>query len=340
MSHIENRKINHIEKTLSDPDIDRKSSGFDKIRLRHHALPELDFDAVDTSTIFLGKKLSFPFMISSITGGSSPEIIRINRNLAIAAQKTGVALAVGSERIIFSDKEAEESFRLRDLAPDVPLIGNLGAVQLNYGFGISECEKAVEILGGDALFLHLNPLQEIIQTGGNRNFSGLAEKIAVINRKLSVPLMIKETGCGLCSDDFRLLINCGIRYIDISGRGGTSWSRIEYLCSDDCDSQGLEFQDWGLTVCESLKEAAEYRDRLCLIAGGGIRSGTDIAKAMVSGARMGAASLPFLKAATESADQVIRLIENMRMQFRIAMFLLGKDAPQKLVNDNSLIKVD
>ena len=234
-----------------------------------------------------------------------------------------MALAVGSQRVMFEDKKAEESFRLREFAPDIPLIANLGAVQLNYGFGIEECRKAVKVLDADALFLHLNPLQEVIQKGGDRNFEYLSDKIRIIRSKLEVPLMIKETGCGLSQADYRLLINCGIRYIDVAGRGGTSWSRIEHLCNKDDSNLGLAFQDWGLSTVETLEEAKPFRNQLFLIAGGGIRSGIDLAKAMSLGASMGSAALPFLKAALESKNAVVKLIEEYREQFKVALFLTG-----------------
>ena len=320
---VAQRKDDHIEQCLKDMEIDRKSSGLDDIKLPHRALPELDFNQVDTSITFLGKKLSFPFMLSSMTGGTSQETITINQNLALAAQECKVALAVGSQRVMFEDKKAEKSFKLRDLAPSVPLIANLGAVQLNYGFGIDECRKAVEILEADALFLHLNPLQEVIQKGGDRNFSDLAEKIKKIRRDLEVPLMIKETGCGLSASDYKILLNCGIRYIDVAGRGGTSWSRIEHLCNKDDSNLGLDFQDWGFTTAETLMEAKPFKNQLFLIAGGGIRSGIDLVKAMSLGASMGSAALPFLKAALKDKDAVVKLIEEYREQFKIALFLTG-----------------
>ena len=320
---VAQRKDDHIEQCLKDMEIDRKSSGLDDIKLPHRALPELDFNQVDTSITFLGKKLSFPFMLSSMTGGTSQETITINQNLALAAQECKVALAVGSQRVMFEDKKAEKSFKLRDLAPSVPLIANLGAVQLNYGFGIDECRKAVEILDADALFLHLNPLQEVIQKGGDRNFSDLAEKIKKIRRDLEVPLMIKETGCGLSASDYKILLNCGIRYIDVAGRGGTSWSRIEHLCNKDDSNLGLDFQDWGFTTAETLMEAKPFKNQLFLIAGGGIRSGIDLVKAMSLGASMGSAALPFLKAALKDKDAVVKLIEEYREQFKIALFLTG-----------------
>jgi L-lactate dehydrogenase (FMN-dependent) and related alpha-hydroxy acid dehydrogenases len=196
-------------------------------------------------------------------------------------------------------------------------------VQLNYGFGIEECRKAVKVLDADALFLHLNPLQEVIQKGGDRNFEYLADKIKSIRTRLEVPLMIKETGCGLSEADYRLLINCGIRYIDVAGRGGTSWSRIEHLCNKDDSNLGLAFQDWGLTTVETLEQAKPFKNQLFLIAGGGIRSGIDLAKAMSLGASMGSAALPFLKAALESKDAVVKLIEEYREQFKVALFLTG-----------------
>lgn len=320
---VAQRKDDHIEQCLKDMEIDRKSSGLDDIKLPHRALPELDFNQVDTSITFLGKKLSFPFMLSSMTGGTSQETITINQNLAMAAQECKVALAVGSQRVMFEDKKAEKSFKLRDLAPSVPLIANLGAVQLNYGFGIDECRKAVEILDADALFLHLNPLQEVIQKGGDRNFSDLAEKIKKIRRDLEVPLMIKETGCGLSASDYKILLNCGIRYIDVAGRGGTSWSRIEHLCNKDDSNLGLDFQDWGFTTAETLMEAKPFKNQLFLIAGGGIRSGIDLVKAMSLGASMGSAALPFLKTALKGKDAVVKLIEEYREQFKIALFLTG-----------------
>lgn len=320
---VAQRKDDHIAQCLKDPAVDRNQACFDQIRLVHRALPELNFDQVDTSTTFLGKKLSFPFMLSSMTGGTSKETIKINQNLAKAAEECKVALAVGSQRVMFEDKKAEKSFRLREFAPSVPLIANLGAVQLNYGFGLKECQKAVEVLDADALFLHLNPLQEVIQKGGDRNFENLSDKIKSIRAKLEVPLMIKETGCGFSKADYQLLINCGIRYIDVAGRGGTSWSRIEHLCSKDDSSLGLDFQDWGLTTAESLQQAEPFRKQLFLIAGGGIRSGIDLAKAMSLGASMGSAALPFLKAALESKDAVVKLIEEYREQFKIALFLTG-----------------
>ena len=320
---VAQRKDDHIAQCLKDPAVDRSASGFDSITLAHRALPEIDFDKVDTSITFLGKKLSFPFMLSSMTGGTSKETVTINQNLAMAAQECKVALAVGSQRVMFEDKKAEKSFRLREFAPSVPLIANLGAVQLNYGFGIEECRKAVKVLDADALFLHLNPLQEVIQKGGDRNFEYLADKIKSIRAKLEVPLMIKETGCGLSEADYRLLINCGIRYIDVAGRGGTSWSRIEHLCNKDDSNLGLSFQDWGLTTVETLEQAKPFGNQLFLIAGGGIRSGIDLAKAMSLGASMGSAALPFLKAALESKDAVVKLIEEYREQFKVALFLTG-----------------
>lgn len=322
------RKTEHLKALGHDAQIERHASGFDQLRLSHRALPELDLDAIDTSAQFLGKTLEFPLLISSMTGGTGDEIMRINRNLATAAQACGVALAVGSQRVMFSNPAARDSFDLRSYAPDAVLLANLGAVQLNTGFGIDECQKAVQVLAADGLYLHLNPLQEAIQPEGDRNFAGLADKIAAITPDLNVPVLLKEVGTGLSQADINLGLKAGIRHFDVAGRGGTSWSRIEYHRRKDAnDDLGLVFQDWGLTTVEALRMAqpllANTKDDYTLIASGGIRSGIDMAKAVLLGADICGIAAPFLSAAQESSQTVIDRIEQFRTEFRTALFLLG-----------------
>ena len=202
MEPINQRKMDHINIVSEDGAVDRKRGYFDRIHLTHRALPELDLSAVDPSTRFLDKALSFPLLISSMTGGADEELIRINRNLAAAAEAEGVALAVGSQRVLLSNEAARESFELRELAPTTVLLGNLGAVQLNYGLTEADCRNVVTVLEADGLYLHLNPLQEAVQPEGDTDFSGLAEKIAGIVRLLPLPLIVKEVGrrnfCGGC----------------------------------------------------------------------------------------------------------------------------------------------
>ncbi len=340
---VAGRKLDHLRAVLEDPDVERGRSGFDAISLTHRALPELDLDAIDTSTRFLGKPLSFPLLISSMTGGTGDEIARINRNLAEAAEATGVAMSVGSQRVLFADPASRGSFQLRDAAPSIPLIGNIGAVQLNAGLDAGHCLQAVQALEADGLYLHLNPLQEAVQVEGDRDFSHLSGKIADLVSNMPVPVLIKEVGAGLSGSDVELVYDAGIRHFDVAGRGGTSWSRIEYhRRADEGDDLGLVFQDWGLTTVESLLETRDVlvkkTDPTTLIASGGLRDGVDMAKSIILGADLCGMAAPFLAAAQESSAQVIRQIEKLRREFQTAMFLLGCADVSQLKANVSLIR--
>ena len=342
-SRVADRKVEHIRVIASDEGVERKDSGFDQIRLTHRALPELDFSDVDTRTEFLGKRLSFPLLISSMTGGTGNEIMAINRNLAEAAEITGVAIAVGSQRVMFADPTASRSFSLRDIAPTVPVVGNIGAVQLNYGFGAAECQKAVEETQADGLYLHLNPLQEVIQPEGDVDFSGLASKISEIVSALPVPVLVKEIGCGLSAQDILLAYDAGVRHFDVAGRGGTSWSRIEYhRRAHDGDDLGLVFQDWGLTTVEALQDAhaclTEAAQPTTLIASGGIRNGIDMVKSMILGADLCGVAAPLLRAAQVSCEAVVAVIEKFRREFQTAMFLLGCQTIAQLRCNTALLR--
>ncbi len=328
MDQTNSRKLEHLRVIAEDANIQRDATGFDGVDLTHRALPNIDFDAIDTRVQFLGKTLSFPFLISSMTGGVDQEISRINHNLAAAAEQCGVAMAVGSQRVMFVNPDAQNSFNLREIAPNVPLLSNLGAVQLNMGFGIKECQAAVNLLQADGLYLHLNPLQEAVQPEGDRNFANLEQRIAEIVKDLSVPVLLKEVGSGLSTTDIAAGLGAGVLHFDVAGRGGTSWSRIEYHRRvDDEDNLGLQFQDWGLTTVQSLRAATHYLQRnapdACLISSGGMRSGIDMVKAMVLGAHLCGFAAPLLNAARESSESVVRKIEMIRRTFKSAMFLLG-----------------
>ncbi|MBA5724577.1 type 2 isopentenyl-diphosphate Delta-isomerase, partial [Candidatus Liberibacter sp.] len=268
----EDRKIDHIRILCQDPKIDRGGHFFDDWHPIHRALPEIALSDVDPSVEFLGKKISFPLLISSMTGGNHDILHKINRNLAIAAEATEVAMAVGSQRVMFSHPESIKSFQLRQYAPTTVLLSNLGAVQFNYGFGTKEARDAINILEADGLFLHLNPLQEVIQPGGNTNFSNLSAAIAAVNSEIDVPILLKEVGCGMSSADIELGLKAGIQYFDLAGRGGTSWSRVENHrnSQDDC---GIFFQDWGIPTPLALEIARPYCKHAIFIASGGIRNG-------------------------------------------------------------------
>lgn len=332
------RKIEHINAFDQDAGIERNGRYFDRIQLTHRAFPELNFSDIDPSCTFLGKTLRFPLLISSMTGGNHELIRTINTNLAIAAEHCGVAMGVGSQRVMFIDEAAKHSFDLREFAPNTILLGNIGAVQFNYGFGIEQCQAAVDILQADGLYLHLNPLQEAIQPEGDTNFSNLLSATAEIQQQLSVPVLIKEVGSGLCAWDVEQGLNAGVTHFDIAGTGGTSWSRIEYLRrEDELDDLGLTFQDWGLPTPYCLEQLSDYQNKATFIASGGLRNGIDMVKSVILGASLCGMAAPFLKPATQSPEAVIAVIEKLKREFTTAMFLLGMGDCESMRNNRALI---
>ncbi len=332
------RKLEHIHIIDEDHDVDRRKHYFDGIVLRHRALPEVSLQDIDPSTQFLGKDLSFPLLISSMTGGDHELTRRINQNLAIAAEHTGVAMGVGSQRVMFTHPEARHSFEIRRFAPTAVLCGNLGAVQLNYGFTIDTCRKAVEVLEADALFLHLNPLQEAVQPEGDTDFANLAEKIIDIAAQLEVPVILKEVGAGISPQDAELLRGSAIRFIDVAGTGGTSWSRIEnHRSHSGAEGLGMLFQDWGTPTPLALQRMRPYRDDFTFIASGGIRTGIDMAKSIILGASLCGLASPFLAPATESSEAVVETIERIRREFVTTMFLMGVKSLDELAGNEALI---
>jgi isopentenyl-diphosphate delta-isomerase len=336
MKPINQRKLDHIRIVAEEADIDRRQHYFDRIHLSHRALPELNLAEVDPSVKFMGKVLSFPLLISSMTGGADEELVKINRNLAIAAEAEGVALAVGSQRVLRSDDAARESFELRKHAPSALLLGNLGAVQLNYDMGFADCEAVLEVLDADGLCLHLNPLQEAVQPEGDTNFSNLRSRISVIIQTLKKPVIIKEVGAGISPEDVEHLLAAGVRYIDIAGCGGTSWSRVESRRSDD-PALGELFSDWGIPTPVALKLMKPYRHEVQIIASGGVRSGIDMVKSMILGASLCGIARPFLGPARESADAVREVIRRLKNEFTIAMFLLGAETLEDIKENEGLI---
>ncbi len=311
------RKLEHIELSM-DRRIQLNGGYFSGLALEHEALPDLDMAAIDTRVEFLGKTLNAPLLVSCMTGGTG-DAVRINRNLAEAAERAGIALGVGSQRKAIERPETALSFEVRDAAPTVPVLGNLGAVQLNYGFGLEECRKAVEMIDADALALHLNPLQEALQPEGQCNFAGLVPKVGFVVENLEVPVIIKEIGCGLSASTGRDLYQVGARYFDAAGLGGTSWARIEAARADDVPLGEL-FADWGVPTPDSIRHLAGLGDDVFVIGSGGIRSGVDAAKAIALGAGLVGLAQPFLAAALESADAVYDKIQKTIQELRIAMF--------------------
>jgi isopentenyl-diphosphate delta-isomerase len=342
------RKIEHIQAIEDDALTDRMGNYFDRVKLTHRALPQIALKDVDTQCEFLDKKLSFPLLISSMTGGDHQLIRRINQNLAIAAEQCGVALAVGSQRVMFDNEAAKQSFELRQFAPTTVLLSNLGAVQLNEGYGVEHAQKAIDILDADGLYLHLNALQEAVQFEGDTDFSQLNERIAAVVKGINKPVLLKEVGAGFSVPDIELGLEAGVRYFDVAGKGGTSWSRIEHHrnqhrqsegenSTSSADQLGLSFQDWGIDTVSALKMLNGYTDRSTLISSGGLRNGIDMVKSVILGASICGMAAPFLKPAMASPEAVVEQIERLRKEFKTAMFLLGIKDVNSLINNDSLL---
>ena len=313
------RKLEHIQLALEARN-QHASRFYDRYDFVHEALPDVDLAAVDVSVEFLGKPLAAPLLVSCMTGGTD-SASTINRNLAVAAERAGIALGVGSQRKALEDSATAATFEVRDLAPTIPLLGNLGAVQLNYGFGLEECRRAVEMISADALALHLNPLQEAIQPEGQCDFTGLLPKIGRLVAELGVPVVVKEIGCGISGATGRRLFDVGVRIVDSAGLGGTSWARIEAARASDLELGEL-FADWGVPSPDSIRQLAAI-EGFTVIGSGGVRSGLDVAKALCFGADLVGLAQPFLAAAMESADKVYERIQRVVQELRIAMFCTG-----------------
>ncbi|MEK7682907.1 MAG: type 2 isopentenyl-diphosphate Delta-isomerase [Chloroflexota bacterium] len=327
------RKADHIRVNLEEDVGSGLSTGLEHLRFEHNALPELDLHAVDTRLSFLGRQLRAPLLISSMTGGTA-EAGRINRNLAEAAQETGVGMGLGSQRAAIEDPALAETFNIRAFAPDVLLFANLGAVQLNYGYGPAEAQRAADMVRADALVLHLNPLQEALQPEGDVNFNGLLLKIEKICRGLTVPVVVKEVGWGISPSVARRLVGAGVAAIDVAGAGGTSWSQVEMHRAQDPKQAAIAaaFVDWGIPTAQALVDLRQAMPEVPLIASGGLRGGIDLAKALALGAKIGAMAGPFLRAAVESTEDVIALIERTVNELRIAMFATGSSDLSALSN--------
>jgi len=320
------RKAEHISLAL-DPGMQPQRNYFDDYRFEHQALPELDYDAIDLSCTFLGRDLAAPLLISCMTGGT-PEAARINRNLALAAEATGIAVGVGSQRRALEDPSTVVDFRIRPYAPSVPILANLGAVQLNYGFGLEHCRRAVEMIEADALVLHLNPLQEVIQPEGQRNFAGLLDKIGHIANHLEVPLIVKEVGCGISRVVAERLMRVGVKMVDTAGAGGTSWARIEAARARN-EGLGDLFADWGIPTPVAIQRLAEVPG-LTIIGSGGIRHGIDAAKALAAGADLVGMAYRFLRAANESTEAVAERVRRVVDELRMSMFCAGAGTLEQL----------
>lgn len=327
------RKADHIRVNLEEDVASGLTTGLETLRFEHNALPELALAEVDPSLAFLGRQLDTPLLISSMTGGTA-RAAEINRNLATAAQARRVAMGLGSQRVAIEDPGLEETFNVRPIAPDVLLFANLGAVQLNYGYGLEQARRAVDMIEADGLVLHLNALQEALQPEGDTDFSGLLGKIEALCNALETPVIAKEVGWGISASTARQLVDAGVQVIDIAGAGGTSWSQVEMHRAEDPGQAAMaaQFVDWGIPTAESLRLIRAEFPELPLIASGGLRSGLDIAKCIALGADLAGMAGPFLRAAAESSEAVIEVIDSTRQILRICMFATGAPDLRSLRN--------
>jgi isopentenyl-diphosphate delta-isomerase len=332
VASIVRRKVDHIKINLEQDVRSGLTSGLERYRFVHEALPELDLEAVDTSLILFGKILNAPILISSMTGGTE-EAKTINRRLAEAAQEMGVAMGVGSQRAALENHDLTKTFSIaRTVAPDILLFANLGAVQLNYGYGIDECRRAVDMLKADALILHLNPLQETVQVGGDTNFAGLAKKIENVCKKIEVPVIVKEVGWGISERTAILLSESGVSVIDVAGSGGTSWSQVEmHRAPDEFTHQlAATFVGWGIPTADSILNVRKAAPEMTIFASGGIKDGLDITKCIALGATLGGMAGQFLKTAAISREKVVEMIQLTMRQIQVTMFVAGMDEIDKI----------
>ena len=328
---IEQRKADHIKINLEKDVHSALTTGLEHYQLIHEALPELNLDEVDTSLTLYQKPLSAPILISSMTGGTE-HAETINRRLAEAAQTTGTAMGVGSQRAALEDPKQARTFQVRKFAPDILLFANLGAVQLNYGFGIDDCRRAVAMIQADALCLHLNPLQEAVQAGGDTNFKGLAAKIERICRKLEVPVIAKEVGWGISKRTAKLLADCGVSAIDVAGAGGTSWSQVEMHRAQDEFTRELAatYVGWGISTANSIINVRKAVPKMVIFASGGLTDGLDIAKCLALGSTLGGMAGKFLRAASISAENAVEMMRLTQRQIQVSMFAAGVEKLESL----------
>ena len=319
------RKADHIRINLEE-DVAAKgiNAGFDEWRLVHRALPEIDLADVDLGTGFLGRPLRAPILISCMTGGTERAHL-VNERLAHVAQERGLAMGLGSCRVLLEHPEVLPTFDVRDIAPDVPLLANLGAVQLNLGVGPDDCARLVDVLRADALVLHLNPLQEALQPEGDTCFSGLLARIASLCATLEAPVVVKEVGWGIAPDLVRALLDAGVAAVDVAGAGGTSWSEVERYRMDDPVRARVaaSFAGWGIPTAAALVAARAAAPGAVLVASCGIRDGITVAKALALGADVVGLAGPLLRAAAAGQQELLDAVTVLTEELRLAMFATG-----------------
>ncbi len=335
------RKQDHVLLTVhKDVAFKSKRTGLEQWELVHNALPELNFDEISTETTFLSKKMSFPFIISSMTGGYT-DARRINKNLAEVCEEHRIAMGVGSERQALENSAFHSSYSIvREAAPSIPIIGNIGAAEVARMNDISPVQKLIELIRADAFAVHLNPLQEFLQPEGNTNFRGVLAGIERLVRGLSIPVIVKEIGAGISKNVAERLLNIGVSIIDIAGAGGTSWAGVEILRREDKSSTerlSEQFWDWGIPTADALLEAASLKSArggfpsLVLIASGGITNGIETAKALALGADAVASARPMMRQLFAGGKKMLsNHLHQWQKELQGVMFLTGARTIEEL----------
>ncbi|HEY8739300.1 MAG TPA: type 2 isopentenyl-diphosphate Delta-isomerase [Candidatus Dormibacteraeota bacterium] len=324
------RKAEHLRINLQADVESSVTTGFEKWRFVPRAMPELNLADVRLASELCGRALSAPIVVSCMTGGT-PQAGTVNHTLAAVAQSAGLALGLGSGRVLLEEPGALASFDVRDQAPDVPLLANLGAVQLNRGVTTDDCARMVALLRADALVLHLNALQEALQPDGDVVFAGLLAAIETVCRELDVPVIVKEVGWGIPPDDVRRLVDAGVHAVDLAGAGGTSWSEVErHRAEPGVAAVAAAFQGWGLPTAEAVRRARAEVPSARIIASGGVRDGMDAAKAIALGADLVGIAGPFLRAAAEGEEHARAFAAQVVEVLRLAMFCTGCASLQEL----------
>ena len=321
---LSERKSDHIRINLEEDVRSGLTTGLERLYFNHRALPEINLDDVDQRVSIFGKTLQSPILISSMTGGTA-EAGEINRVLARVAEAEGIAMGLGSQRAGIEHADLAATFQVRDVAPNLLLFANLGAIQLNYEYSIDHCRRAVDMVEADALILHFNPLQEAVQPEGDTLWAGLLKKIEDVCRKLEVPVIAKEVGWGFAKEDVRLLRSAGVSAIDVAGAGGTSWSQVEmYRATNQSQARlAAAFLDWGIPTTEAIENVRNEDNDMLVFASGGLRTGIDIAKCIALGASLGGMAGPFLKAAVQSEETLTQTVREVRREIQVCMFAAG-----------------
>jgi isopentenyl-diphosphate delta-isomerase len=303
------------------------SNGFEDVKLIHRSLPEIDKSNISAEITLFEKQLSSPLIVSAITGGTE-YAKNINSTLAKVVGELELGIGLGSQRIAIEDPTVENTFSIvREIAPDALVMGNLGCPQLSMGWGIEEAQRSVDMVSADALAIHMNPLQEAVQIGGETKYYGVLQKLEEIASKLDVPLIVKETGCGIAMEEAVNLENIGVEALEVSGLGGTSWAAVEYHIAKiegkkDQESLGEALWNWGIPTAISVVETSQSTN-LKIIASGGIRTGLEMAKAIALGADAVGIAKPFLQKAVQGSEALRDHIKGILLEFETVMFLVG-----------------